>query len=70
MVEEHIKEYHHWCWYECWLVIKNGLIEIAKEVDGSSITNKENEYTSTDYKKLEKNSKATSILQHAIGENE
>lgn len=57
-------------YYEYWLVFKNEPLEITKEVDGSSETIKESEYTSIDNKKLEKNTKALSILQHAFGENE
>lgn len=56
--------------YEKWLVVKNKPIEIIKDIDGTPFAKKESEYTSTDYKKLEKNAKTMSILQQAIRENE
>lgn len=57
--------------YECWLVVKNGPLTIEKsDPEGKLVPKTEDEYISTDYKKLEKNAKAMSILQQAIAENE
>lgn len=57
--------------YECWIIVKNGLA-VVKQIDSSVVVHvkKESEYTSTDYKTLEKNAKAMSILQQAIAKNE
>ena len=54
--------------YECWMIIKNGPVEIEATADGTP--KKESEYTSLDYKKLEKNAKAMSLVQQGIAENE
>ena len=57
--------------YECWLVVKNGPLTIEKnDSEGKLVPKTEEEYISTDYKRLEKNAKAMSILQQAIAENE
>uniref|UniRef100_A0A803N5P7 Retrotransposon Copia-like N-terminal domain-containing protein n=1 Tax=Chenopodium quinoa TaxID=63459 RepID=A0A803N5P7_CHEQI len=53
--------------YECWLVVKNGPNIILKtEADGKQVPKKDSELVTADYKLLEKNAKAMSILQQAI----
>uniref|UniRef100_A0A803M764 Gag-pol polyprotein n=1 Tax=Chenopodium quinoa TaxID=63459 RepID=A0A803M764_CHEQI len=57
--------------YECWLVVKNGPNIILKtDVEGNQVPKKDSELVTADYKLLEKNAKAMSILQQAIGETE
>ena len=57
--------------YECWLVVKNGPNTIVKtDAEGNKILKKDSELVTADYKLLEKNAKAMSILQQAIGETE
>uniref|UniRef100_A0A803NBN4 Uncharacterized protein n=1 Tax=Chenopodium quinoa TaxID=63459 RepID=A0A803NBN4_CHEQI len=54
--------------YECWLVVKNGPNIILKtDVEGNQVPKKDSELVIADYKLLEKNAKAMSILQQAIG---
>ena len=57
--------------YECWMIVKNGPA-VVKQIDASGVVHikKKSDYTSTNFKTLEKNAKAMSILQQAIGENE
>uniref|UniRef100_A0A803MHV9 Uncharacterized protein n=1 Tax=Chenopodium quinoa TaxID=63459 RepID=A0A803MHV9_CHEQI len=53
--------------YECWLVVKNGPNIILKtDVEGNQVPKKDSELVIADYKLLEKNAKAMSILQQAI----
>uniref|UniRef100_A0A803L0P8 Uncharacterized protein n=1 Tax=Chenopodium quinoa TaxID=63459 RepID=A0A803L0P8_CHEQI len=53
--------------YECWLVVKNGPNIILKtDVEGNQVPKKDSELVTADYKLLEKNAKAMSILQQAI----
>uniref|UniRef100_A0A803LKY7 Uncharacterized protein n=1 Tax=Chenopodium quinoa TaxID=63459 RepID=A0A803LKY7_CHEQI len=53
--------------YECWLVVKNGPNIITKTDDkGNKVLKKDSELDTADYKLLEKNAKAMSILQQAI----
>uniref|UniRef100_A0A803L3I7 Uncharacterized protein n=1 Tax=Chenopodium quinoa TaxID=63459 RepID=A0A803L3I7_CHEQI len=55
--------------YECWLVVKNGPNIILKtDVEGNQVPKKDSELVTADYKLLEKNAKAMSILQQAIGQ--
>uniref|UniRef100_A0A803MU64 UBN2 domain-containing protein n=1 Tax=Chenopodium quinoa TaxID=63459 RepID=A0A803MU64_CHEQI len=57
--------------YECWLVVKNGPNIITKTDDkGNKVLKKDSELDTADYKLLEKNAKAMSISQQAIGETE
>jgi len=57
--------------YECWLVVKNGPnVILKKDAEGNQVPKKDSELDTADYKLLEKNAKAMSILQQAIGETE
>lgn len=54
--------------YECWMVVKNGPLAIVKtDSKRNQIPKKESEFVATNYKNLEKNAKAMSILHQAIG---
>ncbi|XP_074291991.1 uncharacterized protein LOC141618820 [Silene latifolia] len=57
--------------YECWVTIENGPLAITT-TDANSVSSEKapKDYTSDDYKKAEKNSRAISLLQSGIGESE
>ncbi|XP_074306142.1 uncharacterized protein LOC141641376 [Silene latifolia] len=57
--------------YECWLIIQKGPLAITvTSANGTSAPKSEDKYVEADYRKVEKNSKAMSILQYGIGEQE
>ncbi|XP_074293239.1 uncharacterized protein LOC141620207 [Silene latifolia] len=57
--------------YECWVIIENGPLAITTtNANGVSSVKAPKDYTSDDYRKAEKNSRAISLLQSGIGESE
>ncbi|XP_074283209.1 uncharacterized protein LOC141607759 [Silene latifolia] len=57
--------------YECWVIIQKGPLAITvTDSDGNSAVKSEESYVEADYRKVEKNSKAMSILQYGIGEQD
>ncbi|XP_074278305.1 uncharacterized protein LOC141601896 [Silene latifolia] len=57
--------------YECWVIIQKGLLAITvTDSDGNSAVKSEESYVEADYRKVEKNAKAISILQYGIGEQD
>ncbi|XP_074297085.1 uncharacterized protein LOC141627762 [Silene latifolia] len=57
--------------YECWVIIQKGPLDITvTNYNGTSAVKSEDNYLEADYRKVEKNSKAMSILQYGIGEQE
>ncbi|XP_074290285.1 uncharacterized protein LOC141617015 [Silene latifolia] len=62
--------------YEYWLIIQKGPLAImvtsanGTSANGASAPKSEDKYVEADYRKVEKNSKAISILQYGIGEQE
>ncbi|XP_074305570.1 uncharacterized protein LOC141640789 [Silene latifolia] len=57
--------------YECWLIIQKGPLAITvTSANGTSAPKSEDKYVEADYRKVEKNSKAMSILQYGIGDQE
>ncbi|XP_074289477.1 uncharacterized protein LOC141614630 [Silene latifolia] len=57
--------------YECWLIIQKGpLATTVTSANGTTAPKSEDKYVEADYRKVEKNSKAMSILQYGIGEQE
>ncbi|XP_074277013.1 uncharacterized protein LOC141600670 [Silene latifolia] len=57
--------------YECWLIIQKGPLKIeVTNDDGTKSLKSEDKYVEADYRNVEKNSKAMSILQYGIGEQE
>ncbi|XP_074306156.1 uncharacterized protein LOC141641393 [Silene latifolia] len=57
--------------YECWVIIQKGPLAITvTDSDGKSVVKSEESYVEADYRKVKKNSKAMSILQYGIGEQD
>ncbi|XP_074266511.1 uncharacterized protein LOC141589786 [Silene latifolia] len=57
--------------YECWVIIQKGPLAITvTDSDGNSAVKSEERYIEADYCKVEKNSKAMSILQYGIGDQD
>ncbi|XP_074277222.1 uncharacterized protein LOC141600865 [Silene latifolia] len=57
--------------YECWVIIQKGPLAITvTDSDGNSAVKSEDSYVKADYRKVEKNSKAMSIIQYGISEQD
>ncbi|XP_074300745.1 uncharacterized protein LOC141632058 [Silene latifolia] len=57
--------------YECWVIIQKGPLTITvTDSDRNNAVKSEESYVEADYRKVEKNSKAMSILQYGIGEKD
>ncbi|XP_074271467.1 uncharacterized protein LOC141595403 [Silene latifolia] len=57
--------------YDCWVIIQKGpLVITVTDSDGNSAVKSEESYVEADYRKVEKNSKAMSILQYGTGDQD